>query len=73
MAAIASTAILLGLLLLPEGGDYIGAFSKMASPFSHLGDFAKGVFDTSDAAYFILGAALFVFLTQRILKLRQRI
>ncbi|MBN1593073.1 MAG: ABC transporter permease subunit [Candidatus Coatesbacteria bacterium] len=72
IAAVIAIGILLGLFLLPSGGQDSDTAIAVLSPFTHFGSFAKGVFDTADAAYFILGALAFVLATTQVLRLRRR-
>jgi len=71
LASVAGVGLLLALLLLPGGKTF--PLAAALSPFTHFSGFAKGVLDTSDVAYFALGILFFLFLTTRILRLRQRI
>ncbi|HUT03411.1 MAG TPA: ABC transporter permease, partial [bacterium] len=71
VASVTGVGILLALLLLPGGKTF--PLAAALSPFAHFAGFAKGVLDTSDLAYFVLGIFFFLFLTARILRLRQQI
>ena len=72
IAAVVAVGILLGLFLLPSGKNEAVSIVAALSPFTHFGSFAKGVLDTADVAYFLLGTAVFLFSTTRVLQLRRR-
>lgn len=73
IAAIIGIAILLGLFLLPGEGEHIDSVVSALSPFEHFSNFARGVFDTADVAYYVLGTSLFLFVTTEVLRLRRRV
>jgi len=73
IAAVIAVGILLGLFLLPGGTNEAISVVGLLSPFTHFRGFAKGVLDTADAAYFLLGVCFFLFLTTRVLRMRRRV
>jgi len=73
VAAVIALGGLLGLFMLPGGKDGAVSIAAALSPFTHFSNFAKGVLDTADVAYFLLGVCFFLFLTTRVLRLRRRI
>ncbi len=74
-SAIISFAILIGLYFmwyLGQGSPGMGAaVLRYLSPPWHYVNFAKGVVDTRDVAYFVITTGLFLFLTVRALQLRK--
>ncbi len=73
LAAVIALGTLLGLFFLPSGKNGAVSIAAPLSPFAHFAGFAKGVLDTADIGYFLLGVCLFLFLTTRVLRLRRRI
>ena len=73
IAAVIAVGALLGLFMLPGGENGAVPIAEALSPFAHFGSFAKGVLDTADLAYFLLGVCFFLFMTTRVLRLRRRI
>jgi len=73
VAVVVAVGLLLGLFLLPTGTNGLGSIASAVSPFAHFSGFAKGVLDTKDAAFFLLGIGFFLFLATRVIRLRRRI
>ena len=73
-AVLAFGLLILMLVMAGAGGFVSGAPAEVMSYISlsvHLGDFVKGVIDTTDIVYYLSFIALFLFLTVRSLETRR--